>query len=251
MSGLESSTRIITADIVQLSLQHRHVGYVTVVTCRGRIVSGDEADALLKQIDDLLPINSRILLHLGEVDFIDSGGLGLLVRCLTRVQNAAGQLSICALSPKVSDVLRVTRLDGVLKPYFAEADAIASAHSEVHPVGADTPANAQILCVDTSADLLVYLRGLLKEAGHRVVTAENLHDGLILLKAVQPRVIVMGSALHALRGTSSAEEFHRRLPQNGLVILPSGFSSQDAGEAAGTLLTEIRLVLDRGDVSGR
>jgi anti-sigma B factor antagonist len=236
---------------VQLSLQHRHVGYVTVITCRGRIVLGDEADALLKQIDDLLPINSRILLHLGDVDFIDSGGLGLLVRCLTRVQNAAGQLSICALSPKVSDVLRVTRLDGVLKPYFAEADAIASAHSDSHSSGAEKSANAQILCVDTSADLLVYLRGLLKEAGHRVVTAENLHDGLILLKTVQPRVVVMGSALHALRGTSSAEEFHRRLPQNGLVILPSGFSSRDAGEAAGTLLTEVRLVLDRGAVSGR
>ena len=101
---------------MQLSLQHRHVGYVTVITCRGRIVLGEEADALLKQIDGLLPNNSRILLHLGEVDFIDSGGLGMLVRCLTRVQNAAGQLSICALSPKVSEVLRVTRLDGVLKP---------------------------------------------------------------------------------------------------------------------------------------
>jgi anti-anti-sigma factor len=219
---------------VQLSLQHRHVGYVTVVTCRGRIVLGDEADALLKQIDDLLPINSRILLHLGEVDFIDSGGLGLLVRCLTRVQNAAGQLSICALSPKVSEVLRVTRLEGVLKPYLAEADAIASAHSDSQASGAET------LCVDTSADLLVYLRGLLKEAGHRVVTAENLHDGLILLKTVQPRVVVMGSALHALRGTSSAEEFHRRLSQHGLVILPAGFSSQDAGEAAGALMREVR-----------
>ena len=55
---------------------------------------------------------------------------GLLVRCLTRVQNAAGQLSLCALSPKVSDVLRVTRLDRVLKPYYAEADAIASAHDD-------------------------------------------------------------------------------------------------------------------------
>lgn len=229
---------------MQLSLHHRHVGYVTVITCRGRIVLGDEANALLKQIDDLLPVNSRILLHLGEVDFIDSGGLGLLVRCLTRVQNAAGQLSICALSPKVSDVLRVTRLDGVLKPYYAEADAIASAHSDAHTTGAEKLGTAQILCVDPSADLLAYLRGLLKEAGHRVVTAENLHDGLILLKTVQPRVVVMGSALHALRGPSSAEEFHRRLPTNGLVILPSGFSSQDAAEAAAALMRDVRRIIE-------
>ena len=75
---------------MQLSLQHRQVGYITVVTCRGRLVMGEEADALLKQIDDLLPTNSRLLLHLGEIDYIDSGGLGLLVRCLTRVRMRRG-----------------------------------------------------------------------------------------------------------------------------------------------------------------
>ena len=231
--------RIIAADIVQLSLEHRHVGYVTVITCRGRIVLGEEADALLKQIDDLLPLNSRLLLHLGEVDFIDSGGLGMLVRCLTRVQNAAGQLSMCALSPKVSEVLRVTRLDGVLKPYYgeAEADAIASAHSGADATG--EPAGALVLCADPSADVLAYLRGLLKGAGYRVVTAENLYDGLILLKTMRPAVVVMGAGLHALRGMSSAEEFHRRLPPNGLVVLPSEFSSHDAGEAGAAVIRAI------------
>ena len=228
---------------MQLSLEHRHVGYVTVITCRGRIVLGEEADALLKQIDDLLHVNSRILLHLGEVDFIDSGGLGLLVRCLTRVQNAAGQLSICALSPKVSEVLRVTRLDSVLQPYYAEADAIASAHGDTR-AAADL-AGVLVLCVDTSSDVLAYLRGLLKGAGYRVVTAANLHDALILLKTMRPAVVVMGAGLHALRGTSSAEEFHRRLPSNGLVVLPSEFSSHDAGEAAAAVM---RAIEERGSL---
>lgn len=227
---------------MQLSLQHRQVGYLTVVTCRGRLVSGPEADALLRRIDDLLPVNSRILLHLGEVDYIDSGGLGLLVRCLTRVQNAAGQLSICALSPKVSDVLRVTRLDTVLKPYYAETDAIASAHDDTPDSAAAGPL---VLCTDTSADVLAYLRGLLKSAGHRVVTAENLHDGLILLKTMRPAVVVMGAGLHAMRGTSSAEEFHRRLPANGPIALPEGFSSRDAGEAGAAVLREIQGRVDR------
>jgi len=220
---------------VQLSLHHRQVGYVTVVTCRGRLVSGDESDALLKRIDDLLPLNSRILLHLGDIDYVDSGGLGLLVRCLTRVQNAAGQLTLCALSPKVSDTLRVTRLDRVLQPYYAEVDAIVSAHRDDD---ASAPGSL-VLCTDTSPDVLAYLRGLLKGAGHRVVTAENLHDGLILLKTMRPAVVVMGAALQALRGTSSAEEFHRRLPSDALIILPPAFSSHDAGEAASTLLADI------------
>jgi anti-sigma B factor antagonist len=227
---------------VELSLQHRQVGYVTVVNCRGRLVSGAEADALLTRIDELLPMNPRILLHLGEVDYIDSGGLGLLVRCLTRVQNAAGQLSVCALSPKVSDVLRITKLDTVLKPYYAEAEAIASAHTDGHPT--NSGANALVLCVDTSTDVLAYLRGLLKAAGHRVVTAENLHDGLILLKAMRPTVVVIGAGLHAMRRTASAEEFQRRLPPKGLVVLPSGFVSHDAGEAATSVMREIGRVLE-------
>ena len=213
------------------------MGYVTVVNCRGRLVSGPEADALLARIDELLPLNSRIVLHLGEIDYIDSGGLGLLVRCLTRVQNAAGQLSICALSPKVSDVLRITKLEGVLKPYIAEVDAIASAHSD--PLASDNTAGALVLCADSSPDVLAYLRGLLKTAGLRVVTAENLHDGLILLKTMRPTVVVLGAGLHAMHGTSSAEEFQRRVPPNGLVVLPAGFSSHDAGEAAGVVMRDI------------
>ena len=222
---------------MQLSLQDRQVGYVTVVKCQGRLVSGAEADALLSRINELLPMNSRLLLHLGGIDYIDSGGLGMLVRCLTRVQNAAGQLSICALSPKVSEVLRITKLDTVLKPYIAEADAIASAHSE--PQASDNTAGALVLCADTSPDVLAYLRGLIKSAGLRVVTAENLHEGLILLKTMRPTVVVIGAGLNAARGTASAEEFQRRLPPSGPVVLPAGFSSRDAGEAAGVVMREI------------
>jgi anti-sigma B factor antagonist len=227
---------------VQLSLEHRQVGYVTVITCRGRLVLGPEADALVKQIDELLPVNRRILLHLGEVEFIDSGGLGLVVRCLTRVQNAAGQLSLCALSPKVSDVLRITRLDAVLRPYVAEVDAIASAHTQAD--AADHAAKGPaVLCADASSDLLAYLRGLLKGSGYRVVTATNLYDAAILLKAMRPSVVVISARLHAMHGTHAADDFHRQAPANGVVVLPATFSSVEAGEAASTLLREIHTIL--------
>jgi DNA-binding NtrC family response regulator len=126
---------------------------------------------------------------------------------------------------------------------MTEADAIAEAHDDSIPDEADLP-GSRILCADTSPDVLAYLRGLLKEAGYIVVTADNLYDGHILLKAMRPRVVVIGAALHEMRGTTSADEFHRRLPPNGVIVLPSAFSSQDAGEAAGALLTEVRAILD-------
>jgi hypothetical protein len=68
--------------------------------------------------------------------------------------------------------------------------------------------------------------------------------GLILLKTMRPAVVVMGAGLHAQRGTASAEEFHRRLPPNGLVVLPTAFSSPDAGEAGATLMRDVRRIID-------
>ena len=84
---------------------------------------------------------------------------------------------MCALSPKVSDVLRITKLRGVLQPYIDEADAIASTHNET---GGDGEASGPlVLCAEPSTDVLAYLRGLLEGDGVRVVTAEK-------IVAVQP-----------------------------------------------------------------
>jgi anti-sigma B factor antagonist len=225
---------------VQLSLQDRRVGYVTVVTCRGQIVAGPESRRLLKHLETLIPTTSHILLHLGEIDFVDSSGLGLLVRCLTRVENASGQLSVCALSSKLTEVLRITRLDKVLRPYYTESDAI----TEMHQRSIDPHLHGTVLCVDSSADVLAYIRELLKGAGHRVLTAENLSDGLILLTATQPAVVVIGSQLHEMRGLGAAEEFHRRAATRGRVVLPPDFSSRDAGDAARSLIDMVRAILD-------
>ena len=231
---------------MRLSLQDRRVGDVTIVTCRGAIVAGTESAALLKHIEALIPTSPHILLHLGDIEFIDSSGLGLLVRCLTRVQNAYGQLNVCALSRKVSDALRVTRLESVFKPYYTEADAITDVHRATRTEDV-SPLSARVLCVDSSPDVLAYLRELLKEAGCRVITAENLPDGLILLTATQPKVVVIGAELRAAGGTRAAEEFHRRAATPGLIVLPPDFSTHEAGEAARELLGEIRAILDAGN----
>jgi len=52
-------------------------------------------------------------------------------------------------------------------------------------------------------------------------------------------VVVIGSSLNTMRGTASADEFHRRLLSSGAIVLPAGFSSQDPGDAADALLREV------------
>src|SRR5204863_6813474 len=77
-------------DTMPLSLQSRQVGGITVMTCSGRIVDGPEAAVLKQQFNALLPDRRYIVLDLAEVNFIDSSGLGLLVRLLTRIQSVNG-----------------------------------------------------------------------------------------------------------------------------------------------------------------
>jgi anti-anti-sigma factor len=211
---------------------------VTVVTCSGRIVAGEESKSLQVCLDRLLPDTPHVLLHLGGVDFIDSGGLGLIARYLTRPQDRRGTLKVCAVSPKIDDVLRITRLKSVFQPYATEADSIADLHRNSDGIDAAFD-NPDVLCVDESPDVLTYLRELLKEAGYRTLTAANLPDALILLKATHPKIVVIGAELRTA-GTQAYEEFKNAASAGTVVELPAGFSGQDAGEAAQQVLQALR-----------
>src|ERR1041384_3396835 len=113
-----------------LALQTRQVGDVTVVTCDGRLVIGEESTTLERCLDALIPINPLVVLHLAAVEDIDSGGLGLLVRYLTRASHGSGRLRVCAVSPKIDRVLTSTRLKPVIQPYESEEDAILDAYRQ-------------------------------------------------------------------------------------------------------------------------
>src|SRR5262245_31769880 len=224
---------------MSLSFQSRCVGDVTVVTCSGRMLAGDETAAFQAYLNELIPSNPRLVLHLAGVEFIDSGGLGLLVRHLTRAQNAGGALTLCALSPKIDEVLKATRLSALFPPHETETEAIAAAYRGGRAF--DTSFfQSNVLCVDTSPDVLAYLRELLKEAGYRPMTAANLPDALILLIATRPHVVVIGAELRAARGTRAADEFHRVAAAHAVVDLPTGFGGRDPGDAAQDVLNAIR-----------
>ena len=219
-----------------LAFHTRNVGEVTVVTCAGRIVEGDESATFQARLDALIAVNPQILLHLGDVSFVDSAGLGMLVRYLTRAQNASGTLRICAVSPALDQVLTVTRLKPVLQPFDTEGEAIADAHRTRR----DVFSAPDILCVDQSDDVLAYVRELLRGDGHRVMTASNLPDAVILLSATHPKVVVAGTMPQAAVGTRVADEFKRLTAGCALVELPPGFAGREAADAAEHLLGTIR-----------
>src|SRR5262245_66263254 len=106
---------------------HTHVaGDIAVIECSGRVVDGDETASLYRHFLDLLPAHRFFVLDLHDVSFVDSAGLGLLVRLLLRVRGMAGDLKLCGAGASIEHTLTVTRLKRVLGAYATEGEAIAA-----------------------------------------------------------------------------------------------------------------------------
>ena len=223
-----------------ISLSSRRLGDVTIVTCSGRIVGGAESAALHECLGGLLPGGLHVILHLGDVSFIDSSGLGLLVRFLKRARAARGTLLLCAPSPSVAEVLRVTKLDRVLGAYDSEAAAIAAVYQPPDPGVARLRSGTDVLCVNESDDVQEYVGGLLGQAGCGVLAAGTLRDGLMLLEAARPKLVIVSARVRAESAALPGDPFSRLTHGLPLVELPADFPSRDAGEAGRHLLEELR-----------
>jgi anti-sigma B factor antagonist len=105
----------------------RQVDGVTILDLSGRITLGEGSVTLRDSVQDLLAKGSKhILLNLGEVNYIDSSGIGELVSAFTSVRNAGGELKLLKLTKKVHDLLQITKLYTVFDIYDDEAKAVAS-----------------------------------------------------------------------------------------------------------------------------
>ena len=111
---------------MQLKLATRTNDGVLVVDCTGRIIFGEESSLLREEVQKAVPENKRILLNLGEVNYIDSGGLGTLVALDTTARNAGSTIKLAKLTKRVGDLLQVTKLLTVFDVYNSEAEAIES-----------------------------------------------------------------------------------------------------------------------------
>lgn len=223
---------------VPLSLEDRQIGRISVLTCGGHLVEGAESAQLEAHVARLLLDQSCLVLNLAGLTFLDSSGLGLLLRLLSRARLAGGGLKLCDVPARIAEVLRVTRLQASLVAYPTEAEAIAAFYERSGP-GEEWDFRTDVLCVATSADVLAYLSAVLSQAGYGVTTSANISDALILLRATRPRAVVVGADIRALRGTAAADAFHGLAEGLRLIELEPGFSSEDAGDAGRRLLDRL------------
>jgi anti-sigma B factor antagonist len=222
-----------------LTTETRRIGEIVIVKCIGRIVDGEESAALHELVGRLLPQEPYVILHLAGVEFVDSGGLGALVRLRSKTQNAGGDVKLCEVPPRIAEMLRVTRLQTVFVSYQSESDAVAAFYSTAREVEAPERLATDVLCVAASLDVIAYLREVLRQAGLGVMTSDNLPDALILLRATRPKVVVMSAALR-WQNSDVADAFRDVAAKLPVIELPPDFSHRDAGLAARRLLDQVR-----------
>jgi anti-sigma B factor antagonist len=225
---------------VSISLQLRRVGEVVVIACSGKIVGGSEAEELQKVIGQLLPLEPNVVLSLAQVTSLDSAGVGVLVRFLHRTRNASGDLKLCCVPPRLTEVLRITRLAGIFDVRTREDEAIAAFYTQSRPADAPTTLGRDVLCVDDSVDVLAYVCEVLREAGYRVMPCGNVSDAAVLLKAARPRVLVIGASARARLDSVRVGASHETGNAVAILELPAAFASRDPVESSRELVAGVR-----------
>ena len=110
-----------------MQIEERVVGEVTILDLKGKITLGEGDEALKDKINSLIHQNrKRILLNLEDVPYIDSAGLGEIVRTYTTVSRQGGQLKLVNLTKRITDLLSITKLLTVFETFESEPEALKS-----------------------------------------------------------------------------------------------------------------------------
>src|SRR5882672_614200 len=229
---------------MQLRLESRPVGDVLVMQCHGRIVAGNEVFTLHARVGDAIEKYGDVVLQLDEVEFVDSSGLGALVRLMQAARaKGGGDLKLSGLTPRIRKVLEMTNLLRQFETYDTVEEAITAAYlGSRYSRGKTGDARPRLLCVYASTDVCTFLREVLCGAGYNAMTTTTANDAQILLKATKAKVVVASAGSKGQRGRSLEETLQEIDPAVLLVTLDENFASQDPGEAAEKLLSDVARV---------
>lgn len=114
---------------MKVQVQTRDTGEVTILEIRGRVTLGEGASLLREAIRHTLNHNTRVIIDLAEVTYIDSTGLGELVGGWVSARNRGADIKLLHIKSQIKDLLQVTKLLTVFECFDDEAAAVASFHA--------------------------------------------------------------------------------------------------------------------------
>jgi len=100
---------------------------ISVIELEGNVMGGPDATELNDELHKLISAGkSKVVVDLGNVKFMNSSGLGMLVRALTTVRNAGGDMKLARASEKIESLLVVTKLITVFDHHESVDKALQS-----------------------------------------------------------------------------------------------------------------------------
>ena len=110
-----------------MEIQERTLQDVVVLDLTGKLTIGEGDELLKERISNLIQQGHRkLLLNLEGVPYVDSAGLGEIVRTYTTVSRQGGKLKLVNLTKRITDLLAITKLLTVFETYEAEDEAVKS-----------------------------------------------------------------------------------------------------------------------------
>jgi len=110
-----------------MQISERQSGSVMILDLSGRVTLGDGDTQLKDKLHSLLHQGKKnVLLNLGQVNYVDSAGLGAIVSAYTTVTREGGSLKLANVTRKLQDLLSITKLLTVFETYDSEDEAVRS-----------------------------------------------------------------------------------------------------------------------------
>jgi anti-sigma B factor antagonist len=110
-----------------MQIEERVVKDVTILDLKGKMTLGEGDELLKDKINSLIQQgHRRLVLNLEAVPYIDSAGLGEIVRTYTTVSRQGGKLKLLNLTKRIQDLLAITKLLTVFETFDNEQEAVAS-----------------------------------------------------------------------------------------------------------------------------
>jgi anti-anti-sigma factor len=203
-------------------------------------VAGNEVFTLHSQVGDSIVKYGDVVLQLDQVEFVDSSGLGALVRLMQTARAKSGDLKLSGVSPRIRKTLQMTGLVSQFEIYDAVEEAITAAYlGSRYSRGIAGDTRPRILCVYESNDVCTFLREVLCSAGYNALTTMSIDDARILMKATKAKQVILSSRMQSVYGKPTRKLLEEIDPEVKILVLDENFAAQDPGEAAEKLLGQM------------
>ncbi|MEK7729212.1 MAG: STAS domain-containing protein [candidate division KSB1 bacterium] len=110
-----------------MTITEKAAGKIALLDFSGKIMGGPDAGLLNDKLHELIDQNkTRIVVDLGNVDWMNSSGLGVLIQALNTMRNNGGDIKLANVTERIKSLLMITKLTRIFEIFDTVEDAVAS-----------------------------------------------------------------------------------------------------------------------------